>query len=317
MPKVSIIINCHNGDKYLQEAINSIYAQTYQNWEIIFYDNVSTDRSADIARLCDARLKYYRGENLVTLGAARKAAVLIATGEWIAFLDCDDRWYPNKLEVQLTKLEGTDYVLCYAGIREITENGQKLRDICPHHQSGNIVGSLLRQFDINMVTPMFRREIVFEYGLNFDENITASEEYNLFIRIAAKGKVLVQSVILGDYRVYPGSLTDRQISKWAFERHYTLNQVKRENPGIEQHFLDAFKEAESRGMYYEARYLASDNRYIEARRVLKSIARVDLRYFLLHIIIYFPFLWNFIHSIHVRRFLLKFANTFTFKNYRV
>ena len=62
-PLVSIIINCYNGEKYLAEAINSIYAQTYKNWEIIFWDNASIDNSANIAKSYDKKLKYYRSYN--------------------------------------------------------------------------------------------------------------------------------------------------------------------------------------------------------------------------------------------------------------
>ena len=61
-PLVSVIMNCYNGEKYLREAIDSIYAQTYTNWEIIFWDNASTDNSAEIAKLSDSRLKYFYGE---------------------------------------------------------------------------------------------------------------------------------------------------------------------------------------------------------------------------------------------------------------
>ncbi|MEK7079138.1 MAG: glycosyltransferase, partial [Patescibacteria group bacterium] len=62
VPKVSIIMNCFNGSKYLRESIDSVYAQTYRNWEIIFWDNASTDNSAEIAKNYDSRLRYFRSE---------------------------------------------------------------------------------------------------------------------------------------------------------------------------------------------------------------------------------------------------------------
>ena len=79
-PLVSIIINCFNGDKYLKEAINSIYNQSYHNWEIIFWDNQSTDESANIAKSFDQKLKYFYASNHTPLGEARNEAVnLICT----------------------------------------------------------------------------------------------------------------------------------------------------------------------------------------------------------------------------------------------
>ncbi len=67
-PKVSVIMNCFNSEKYLREAIDSVYAQTYKDWEIIFWDNASTDHSKEIAKSYDNKLKYSRGKETVPLG---------------------------------------------------------------------------------------------------------------------------------------------------------------------------------------------------------------------------------------------------------
>ena len=73
--KVSIVMNCLNGEKYLRESIDSVYGQTYKNWEIIFWDNNSTDKSAEIANSYDSRLRYFKGELTISLGAARNKAL--------------------------------------------------------------------------------------------------------------------------------------------------------------------------------------------------------------------------------------------------
>jgi glycosyltransferase involved in cell wall biosynthesis len=315
MTKVSIIINCYNGERYLREAIDSVYAQSFEDWEIIFWDNASTDQTPNIAATYDSKLKYFRSIQLITLGAARREAVLKATGEWIAFLDCDDSWFPDKLQTQLDALSGTDYVLCYAGIREINHSGRLIRQVLPQHKSGQLLEKLLLQFDINMVTPMLRRDVLEQYRLNFDENVTASEEYNLFVRLAAKGMVLAIPEILGTYRVSAGSLTDRQISQWAVERYYTLEQLKQENPGIEVRFLKAFEEAYARGDYYKARYLMTEGRYIEARQIMAGIVGYDYRYRLLELVLYIPGLWGLVHGNFIKRrigpWLIDF---FSYKN---
>jgi glycosyltransferase involved in cell wall biosynthesis len=301
MPKVSIIINCYNGEKYLREAIDSVYAQTFEDWEIIFWDNASTDQTPNIAATYDNKLKYFRSSKLITLGAARREAVIKATGEWIAFLDCDDSWFSDKLQIQLDALSGNDYVLCYAGIREIDISGHLIRDVLPQHKSGELLEKLLIQFDINMVTPMLRRDVLEVYALNFDENVTASEEYNLFVRLAAKGMVLAIPKILGTYRVSAGSLTDRQISHWAVERYYTLEQLKQENPGIEDRYSKAFEEAYARGDYYKARYLMTKGRNTEARQIMSGIIGVNYRYRLLKIVLYIPGLWGLVHGSLIKR----------------
>ena len=98
-PLISIIINCHNGSKYLRESIQSIIDQTYNNYEIIFWDNLSTDNSLDIARsFNNSKVKIFKSKKFTSLGSARNSAVMKAQGLWIAFLDCDDVWSPFMLQ---------------------------------------------------------------------------------------------------------------------------------------------------------------------------------------------------------------------------
>lgn len=304
MPEVSVVMNCYNGEKYLREAIDSVYAQSFQDWEIIFWDNASADQTPVIVASYDSRLRYFRSSTLLTLGAARRQAVEQARGKWVAFLDCDDFWYPDKLQTQISALAGTDHVLCYAGIREIDPDGTLIREVRPQHPSGHLLELLLLQFDINMVTPMLRRDVLQRFNLNFDDNVTASEEYNLFVRLAAKGTVLTLPNILGAWRISSGSLTDRQISRWSVERYHTLDQLKQENPGIDQRHPLAFHEAYARGDYYRARYLMSEGRVADARKVMSGIAAVDYRYRLLWLGLYVPKLWDVIHGKFLKRRVL-------------
>ncbi|MBA7586270.1 hypothetical protein ES708_28267 [subsurface metagenome] len=102
MLKVSIIMNCYNGEQYLKEALESIIKQTYKNWELIFWDNQSTDKSASIFKsYTDSRFKYYYAPIHTDLGEARKNAIKKTIGKWIAFLDVDDIWLPDKLSEQI------------------------------------------------------------------------------------------------------------------------------------------------------------------------------------------------------------------------
>ena len=101
-PLVSVIINCYNGQKYLSEAVNSVLSQTYKNWEIIFWDNQSTDGSARIFKnFEDSRLRYFYSPTHTLLYEARNYAIDQASGEFLAFLDVDDWWCPDKLEKQI------------------------------------------------------------------------------------------------------------------------------------------------------------------------------------------------------------------------
>ena len=101
-PLVSVIINCHNGGIYLREAINSVINQTYKTWEIIFLNNASTDNTKDIIfSYQNHKIKYYENAEKVTLGKARNQALNYSNGDYIAILDSDDIWLPEKLELQI------------------------------------------------------------------------------------------------------------------------------------------------------------------------------------------------------------------------
>ena len=101
MPFFSVIMNIYNGEAFLRAAIDSVLAQTHRDWELIFYDDCSTDSSAAICHsYADPRIRYIRAERQVPVAAARSAAVGFARGEWIAFIDQDDIWLPHKLAGQ-------------------------------------------------------------------------------------------------------------------------------------------------------------------------------------------------------------------------
>ena len=303
MPKVSIIVNCFNGEKYLKQALDSIYRQTYRDWEIIFWDNCSTDKSAIIANSYDDKLRYFLGSKNICLGAARALATKEASGHWLAFLDVDDFWYENKLEIQISAINGKDVALCYGGVEEVDAHSKILRKKIPKYFYGDMLAKQLNQFDINMVTPLINKSYLIKYEINFNPLITASEEYNLFIRVLAKGNGLSIDKILGAYRTGENSLTNRQISEWEKERVYTLEQVQNENPGIYYDYKDGFDEAYCRSKYYRARYLMSIEDKWAANKVLYNIALKSKKYFILYIFSFSKIAWDLLHSDYIKRSL--------------
>ena len=124
---VSIIMNCHNGEKYIKEAINSLINQSYKNWELIFFDNASNDNSAKIIKKYnDKRIKYYYSK-YVNLGIARKKALEKCRGNFIAFLDCDDFWAKNKLKLQVRDLiKNPDIALSFSNSYFFNKKNKKL-----------------------------------------------------------------------------------------------------------------------------------------------------------------------------------------------
>lgn len=305
-PFVSVVINCYNGEKYLVEAIDSVFAQTYKNWEIIFWDNASTDRTAEIAKSYGDKVKYYLAPKTTPLGEARNLAIKKSKADLVAILDADDIWMPERLEKQIKAFWNTDAVVCYTAVEEISKEGKHLRNVHIHKKSGYVFEQLLNQFDINVSTLLMKREFMEKENYEFDLEMVGSEEYNLFMRIAAKYNFCIIDECLAKWRVHQStSLTGQSMYRWAYEREYTLKQVLEANPGIDNKYPEAFKEAFARAKYYRARYLMSIGSKKEAVKELSSVAFVDIKYFGLTIISLLPaFIWNAIHSPTVKHKLI-------------
>ena len=127
---VSIIINCYNGEKYLKEALLSIKAQTYKNWEIIFWDNKSTDKSVKILKSLKIKnLKYFLSKKHTSLYAARNLAIKKTKGEYIGFIDVDDLWEKNKLKQQIELFNDEKTVLVYGNSWLKNEKNNKKKSL--------------------------------------------------------------------------------------------------------------------------------------------------------------------------------------------
>jgi len=104
-PLVSVIVNCHNGSIFLTDCIKSIINQTYTNWELIFWDNKSSDNSCEIIKkFKDKRIKIFKSKSYNTLYKSRNLAIDQCKGEYISFLDTDDMWTKNKLKEQVLEI---------------------------------------------------------------------------------------------------------------------------------------------------------------------------------------------------------------------
>ena len=111
---VSIIMNCHNGEKFINRSIRSILKQKYQNFEIIFYDNFSNDNTRKIIKQYkDKRINYYKSNKRLKLYDARNKAIKKSKGEYITFLDVDDEWHKEKLKYQIEQFYKFNHDVSY------------------------------------------------------------------------------------------------------------------------------------------------------------------------------------------------------------
>jgi len=302
MPKVSILMNCFNGAQFLKESLDSVYAQTYSDWEIIFVDNCSTDESANIAKSYGKRVKYYKTDSNMPLGAARNFGVQFCS-EYISVLDTDDIWLPNALQVLYDAITSENFALAYGNQRLIDKHGDnvgKIRNLYSD-KKGSFFPRLLMQFDIPLVASMINKNKMLDLGLNFDKSIFGSEEYCLFVQMAVNGKFIAISDFIVKYRVH-NSLTSKLDDKIYKERFYTLDIIKEKNPNIEEKYPNEFNEAYARGSYYKAQYFMSKNKQLKAFNSLKNYMFVDKKYFILTIMTLLPkFIWSYVQNIKYKR----------------
>lgn len=303
---VSVIMNCLNGERYLREAIDSVYRQTYRNWEIIFWDNASMDRSAEIARGYDERLRYFRGDETVPLGAARNKAISQAKGDFIAFLDCDDIWLPHKLKHQIDEMNDVGFAACYGGIIKIDDRGNQIGSYISSYQSGHIFEELLRENDAHLPTLVLRKSALAERGLLFDPSLVASEDYCLVMELAVDSRISVLKEPLAKYRIHDGALTNHSISRWAEERERTLDLIIGKHPDIRVRYGAAFDVAYARASYYRAQYFVFIGDRRSARAELRKILSMDYRYVAAYILLFMPtFVWNIVQRVRTKRSVFK------------
>ena len=125
---VSIVVNCYNGDKYLKKNLESVQKQKYKNWELIFWDNQSTDNSKTIFESYkEPRFKYFYAEKHTTLYEARTIACKKCKGEFITFLDCDDWWYEDFLSSREDFFESQKYGFSYSKFHYFFEKSNKYK----------------------------------------------------------------------------------------------------------------------------------------------------------------------------------------------
>jgi len=129
MPQVSIITPTYNCARFIEETIKSVQAQTFTDWEMIISDDCSTDNTKEVIApylASDSRIKYICNDKNSGAAITRNNALRIASGRWIAFLDSDDLWLPEKLEEQISFMETNDYAFTYHEYSEISEDGEDL-----------------------------------------------------------------------------------------------------------------------------------------------------------------------------------------------
>ena len=227
-PLVSVIINCYNGEEFLRETIDSVINQTYSNWELIFWDNQSTDSTAEIIKSYqDDRIRYFYAPNHTPLGEARNLAMKQVGGKYLAFLDSDDIWYPDFLKIGVEYLERDSSCVGFYcnfhyhdGHKRIVKKSQ-IKTVCYHDFI-----YLLKNYSIGMSGSLISFEIVHSNNIYFKKKYNLIEDFDFFLSLSIFGSWIYYPDIMMFYRVHPNSTSYKYRNEWALEYNVMINDLK-------------------------------------------------------------------------------------------
>jgi len=184
-PTVSVIIPTFNRAHLVGRAIHSVLVQTYQDFEIIVVDDGSTDNTEKVIKsFNDPRIRYVRHEKNKGGSAARNTGIKTARGKYIAFLDDDDEWLPEKLEKQINKFQTLPSIfgVVYSGFSYVSENGEIISNVIPTLR-GKVYDNLLKENILGSPTPLIKKNCFKKAGL-FDETLPSCQDWDMWIRLS-------------------------------------------------------------------------------------------------------------------------------------
>ena len=223
-PLISVVMPVHNGERYIEKSIRSVIMQTYDNLELIVIDDLSTDSTEKIVKdLCeeDKRVIYIKNSQNIGTARSRNRGLEQSKGDYVAFLDADDMWKPEKLKVQLQKLESKKADLVYSSYEIVNEDGEtsKAAYIVPEKVTFE---DLLKENIIGCSTVILSAEIAKKY--RFAEDYY-HEDYCLWLDLLRDGyKVVGCSELLVKWRLITNSRSFNKFNsasyRWKIYREY-------------------------------------------------------------------------------------------------
>ena len=280
-------MNCYNGEKYLHESLNSIINQHFKNWELIFFDNCSTDKSKNICKQYkDKRIKYFKTKKKIELGLARKKALAKAKGYYIAFLDVDDIWHRDKLSKQLNSLKGDKFGFSISN--SIFFNEYKSINLYNNKSfKKKVFYDLISNYFISFDTVIIKRKYLNKLSHTIDERFNIIHDLDLIIRLSSICEMSYVPSSLSKWRMSKNSESFNKLKQIIDEKKIFINKISnifKKN----KLFLNSRAKFMDTLCRQEILYNVSQKNYL---KVFNLIYKLKLNYknFFLVLIIFFPF----------------------------
>ncbi len=278
MPTVSVIIHTYNNERFIAETVESVLNQTYKDYEIVVVDDGSVDGTRDALIPYMQKIMYHYKEN-GGIASAKNAGINLSQAEFVAFLDHDDLWVPDKLQLQMECFRNKPQVgLVYAKYTSFRD-GKDLRTKPEKGYSGWIFKELLSKSFIQTSTVVVKRECLDAVG-PYDESFSLGDEYDMFLRIARKFQCDFIDKGLTRYRVHD---TNASNNDFLFDNE-NLGVYKKvynnctDLDGVEKKILRkriarySIKVAE--GLYHQGKLEESKKYQMEANNYLPFYKRI-------------------------------------------
>lgn len=271
IPRVSVVIPTYNYARYVPEAINSVLAQSFEELEVIVVDDGSTDKTVEILRAFSGQIRNIRQEHR-GLSAARNTGIRAARGQYVAFLDSDDLWLPEKVSLQVARLDAEPEVgLVYCEALLFDDSAPAtltLHSYWASHPSGRILPWLVRQNVVPSPTPMVRRELFERVGL-FDETLSACEDWDMWIRIGRVCEIAYVNQVLAKYRRHQENMSldfERLMTNGlrVLEKAFSAPDPSRQLNGLRRPVISRWYADFGLNQFYEGRYSQARRNLIRA-----------------------------------------------------
>ena len=218
---VSVIMPAYNCEKYIEQAVSSVLAQSYTDWELLIVDDASSDGTREkIARFDDARIRFFKNKSRLGAAICRNLAIRNAKGDYIAFLDSDDVWDSEKLKKQLAFMQENKVAFCYTAYREMFEDGTLLNRRVSGPKKVSKKG-LYGYCWPGCLTVMYHKQTIGDIEIY---PIEKNNDYAMWLKIIRKADLVLLDECLATYRKRKGSVSGTS-KKTLIRYHYLLYRL--------------------------------------------------------------------------------------------
>lgn len=301
-PKVSINLCCYNSEKYLCETLDSIVNQTYKDWELIIINDGSSDSTESIIHEYIKQgypIIYHYQENK-GLGFSRNEALKRSRGEFIAFIDHDDIWLPEKLSMQVAFFKRNPEIdFLYSNFFMLDQGKSKkylaYRKLQP---SGFVFEPFLYRYAVGILTVLVRKKVFDKLDGLFDDKLKLSEEYDVFMRILHDVKASYMAEPLAIYRIHSNMSSLCFIENYPDEIDYISEKLKKLDKNNPQKYAKAFKDQKVQLEYLKAKTKMAQGDLKKARNHLTQYKFFSHKFFILYCASHLPpSLWFFLRPL--------------------